>query len=51
MQRYSDHTLKMRPMETITLDHYLSYYKAKKSMKLKRSSDIGEEEEDIINTT
>jgi hypothetical protein len=34
-------------MEIITLDHYQNYYKVKKFTKLKRSSDIGEEEEDI----
>jgi hypothetical protein len=50
MQHYFDHTLRTKSMGIITPGHYLSYWKAKKSMKLKRSSDIGEEEEDI-NTT
>jgi hypothetical protein len=34
-------------MGIITPDHYLSYWKAKKFMKLKQFSDIREEEEDI----
>jgi hypothetical protein len=47
MQRYFGHTSRMKSMGIITPGHYLSCWKAKKFMKLKRSSDIGEEKEDI----
>jgi hypothetical protein len=48
MQHYFDHTSRIKSMGTITQDHYPSYKKAKKSMKLKQFSNIGEEEE-VIN--
>ena len=42
---YCIHTLKMKHMEIIILDHLLNYYKEKKYMKLKQFSNTAEEDE------
>src|ERR1700678_842716 len=46
MPSYYDHTSKMKYMEEISHDHYPSYWKEKKYMKLNQSSNINSKVKD-----
>jgi hypothetical protein len=46
MQHYSGHTSKIKSMETTIQDPYLNYWKKKRYIKWKQSSNINEEEKD-----